>query len=137
MNTFTDGKGRNWEIVIDVAQVKKLRSVLNVDIDAVATKDGYAKVFSDIVLFIDVIYVLCQNECKARGLTDEDFGKGMVGNPLDGAKNAFMEAVADFFPEYRRKILRAMMAKAQTMEAESMTKALGIIDNLKLEDLIA
>jgi len=131
---FKDGKGREWDLIVHVGQMKKLRDVLDIDLNKIDQPEG-AKVFSDPCLFVDMLYVLCAEQCKERGITDVSFGEGMVGGSLDDAASAFIEALADFFPSHRSAILRAQMTKGEKIRDEAMAKALTLIDGLTLEQL--
>lgn len=126
MHGFVDSAGRQWTVRVDVGAVKRVRAALGVDLMQVAEKrtaDGrepgvLERLASDPVLLVDVIYVLCEEQAKRSGVSDEEFGRAMLGDALDGAVKAMLGAVVDFFPNPReRAALKRVLTAAET-EAE-------------------
>ena len=68
MRTFKDGKGRTWEVALNVWQMKRLRDTLGIDlVNVIGTgPDGSVKVdlidriANDPVLLVDILWVLCE-----------------------------------------------------------------------------
>ena len=117
MRVFTDSLGRSWALTIHVAAVKRVRAYCEVDLNTLL-EDGleaYSELVGDPIKFVDVLYVLCQQEAEEKKITDEDFGRGLFGEGIDRAKAAFDQELADFFPDQRRReaARRIMTAKAQ------------------------
>ena len=118
MKAFTDTQGRAWPIVVNVSAVKRVRDLLDVDLMDVAGGDLLARLADDPCLLVDVLYVLCKAEADAKGVSDEDFGKGMVGGVLDEAASALMKELLDFFPSAQRaKALAKMLRKMEEQQA--------------------
>jgi hypothetical protein len=113
MKTFTDTAGRTWTLAISVNSVKRCRAFLGgFDLYTLVDEEfrGLAKLLGDPVPLVDVLYVLCKDEADARSLSDEDFGRGMAGDCLVAAADAFVAELADFFPDPQvRAALRKMM----------------------------
>jgi hypothetical protein len=121
MKAFTDAQGRAWTVVVNVSAVKRVRDLLDVDLMGVAGGDLLSRLADDPVLLVDVLYVLCKVEADAKGMSDEDFGKGMVGGVLDEAASALMKELLDFFPSAQRaralgKLLKVMEAQDAAMQ---------------------
>lgn len=60
--------------------------------------DGFtslAKLVSDPVQLADVLYCLCKVEAEARQVSDEDFGRGLAGDAITLAADAFVEELID------------------------------------------
>lgn len=123
MHGFIDSAGRRWTVRVDVGAVKRVRTRLGVDLMQVAekrTQDGrepgvLERLASDPVLLVDVIYVLCSEQAEQLGVSDEEFGRAMLGDALDGAVKAMLGAVVDFFPNPReRAALKRVLTAAET-----------------------
>lgn len=133
MKTFTDNTGRTWSIAINVGAVKRVRSGLDVNLlDAVEGK-LIERLVSDPVLLCDVIFVLCQPEAEARGITDEQFGQAMAGDAIDSATSALLEELVDFFPSGKRQVLTKALAKLKAFEAKAIELASKRLDDPALE----
>ena len=113
MHSFRDTAGRTWTVAIHVAAVKRVRSLVAVDLYKLVD-DGFqplANLLGDPVQLVDVLYCLCQDEATSRGLSDEDFGRALAGDAITQAAEAFVEELIDFFPDAR---IRATLRKVQT-----------------------
>ena len=112
MKTFTDSQGRTWSVVINVSAIKRVRELLGVDLLDVANGELLSRLADDPCVLVDVLFVLCKPEADAKGVTDEDFGRGMVGVVLDEASAALMKELLDFFPSaLRARALVKMIRK--------------------------
>ncbi|MBE3097722.1 MAG: hypothetical protein IMZ44_11435, partial [Planctomycetes bacterium] len=102
MKTFTDSQGRTWNVVVNVSAIKRVRDLLGVDLLDVANGELLSRLADDPCLLVDVLFALCKPEADAKGVSDEDFGRGMVGGVLDEASAALMKELLDFFPSAQR-----------------------------------
>jgi hypothetical protein len=141
MKCFKDNQGRNWTIVVNVATVKRVRSLLDINLLDVVKLDSNNKpnvdlleqLASDPVLLCDVIYCICKPEADAQKISDEDFGAAMGGDAIEYATTALLEELVDFFPEAKRLVLRKLMNAGEKVKIQ-MEKALKLeLDNPKLE----
>ena len=125
MRTFQDNAGRSWTVTLNVWTVKKVRDVLSVDLldlggdPSTSLRAGdepgnglLYRLIADPVLLVDVLYVVCKEQADEAGVTDEQFGRAMAGDAIDGATRAFLEELADFTPSPRdraraRKVIEA------------------------------
>jgi hypothetical protein len=123
MNNFKDANGLAWELALDIVTAKRVKSTLGVDlladVDAVLIKLG-----DDLVLLVDVLYVLCRPQADARKLSDEDFGRALRGDSIESAALALMQEIADFFPHRKQAALRKLLDKSQDLA----TRTLDLID---------
>lgn len=114
MHSFRDNAGRTWPVSIDVNAVKRIRDTC--DFDPLKIDDGPAwrRFAEDPVLVVDALYATCRPECDARDISDEEFGRALVGDAIEEATAAFLEALADFFPSpAKRNLLRRALRWAQ------------------------
>jgi len=117
MRNFKDNAGRTWTVTLNVWAVKNVRDTLSVDLldlggDAKDDNGLLYRLIADPVLLVDVLYVVCKDQADQANVTDEQFGRAMAGDAIDGATRAFLEELADFTPSPRdraraRKVIDA------------------------------
>jgi hypothetical protein len=111
MHTFADNKSRTWALSLDVASLKRVRDMLGVDLRFAAFGGPLLlRLADDAELLVNVLYVLCKDQADTRGVSDEDFGRGLVGEAIAAATNALVMALADFMPPARRRVVLAACA---------------------------
>jgi len=133
MKTFRDNAGREWAIEVTVAAVKRVRSLIQVDLLEAADGKLLEKLASDPVLLCDVVFCLVQPEAKARGISDEDFGRGLAGEAIERATAAFLEELVDFFPPARRRLLSKALGKLRLLETKAFAVAEKRLDSPELD----
>ncbi len=136
MKQFKDSAGRTWDIVVNVGTAKKVRDLTTVNLFDLYS-DEAKRVFGDPCLLVNVLYVLCEKQCRERGVSDEQFGEGMVGDAIEDAATALLHEVADFFPESRRQLLRKQMSKSQQIAEQMTAKAMDALDKLDATQLLS
>ena len=130
MKSFTDNKGRAWEIVVTVATVKRVRGLCKVDPNSIVELDKNNKpsaellerLSSDPVLLVDVLYAVCKPQADKLGITDEDFGESMAGDAIEHATTALLEEVIDFFPEAKRMVMRKILSASRKFSEAARRK---------------
>src|SRR5512147_3191300 len=92
MKTFADNAARTWAITVNVAAVKRVRELLQVNLLEIA--DQKAKLLERLVddpcLLCDILFCLVKPEADAKGVSDEDFGRSLGGDCLDAATDALL-----------------------------------------------
>lgn len=137
MKTFKDSESTEWSISVNVATVKRVRDKLEVDLLTIGENPAlHARLRTDPIFLVDLIYVLCQPEADARSISDEDFGRRMAGDALDGAVEAFLTELVNFFPKATRAPLAKAVEKAAAAQALAMTRATTAIDQLDVQKLL-
>jgi len=131
VKTFTDNASRTWTVSINVDSVKRVRSLCDVDLMDAVTDGGklLERLVADPVLLCDVLFAVCKEEADAKGISDQDFGRAMAGDPIDQATTALLEDLVDFFPERKRAVFAAVLRKLRQYEAKALDVA-----NAKLND---
>lgn len=131
MHSFVDSLGRVWPVQINVAAIKRVQGLLGLDLYGVADEGmrGLAGLLDDPVRLVDVLYVLCREQADAAKVSDEEFGRGLGGDSYRLAAEAFVEELADFFPDPRRRqVLRAVIAKTRQLAELLGTQALAELE---------
>lgn len=137
MKTFKDSQGREWTVAINVDAIKRVRSLLNVDLLEVTDGKLLERIASDEVLMVDLVYVLVKPEADAKGVTDEDFGRSMAGDAIDAAYAAFLEELTGFFRNpARRALLKKALAKLDQLEAKVLERAEKKLESGELEAMV-
>jgi hypothetical protein len=133
MKTFNDNAGRTWTVAINVDAIKRVKSLLGVNLlDAVEGK-LIEQLVSDPVLLCDVLYVLCKPEADTKQVTDEDFGRSMAGDAIDHGTTCLLEELVDFFPQAKRQVLAKALAKLKTFQSKAVETASKRLDDPNLD----
>ncbi len=116
MKTFTDNAGRTWTVAVTVDAIKRVRSLVNVDLLEVVEGKLIDRLYRDPILLCDVLYAVCKPEADAKNITDEEFGRAMAGDAIDHATKALLEELADFSPSPKdRANLRSVIQKTAAL----------------------
>ena len=145
MKVFKDSNGQDWQIALNVLQMKRVRAALGVNLVNVITldKDGAVKVdlidriANDPCLLVDILWVLVEGQAKAIGITDEQFGTALVGDAIERATAAFLDELVDFFPGARRLFLKKAVDLARKYAGEWTTVLAKALESPELEKKIA
>jgi hypothetical protein len=135
MKTFADNAGRTWAIAVNVATVKRVKDLLQVNLLEIADPKGklLEKVVEDPVLLCDILFCLVKPEADAKGISDEDFGRSLAGDVLGTATDALLGEIADFFPKGRREIMQRILAKLTALQEKATGLALLKLDDPELD----
>jgi hypothetical protein len=117
--TFSDSKGRAWNISLDHRAIKACREI---DIDIVSV-EGIQKLAGDYLILCETAWKLCSAQAAALNITEEEFYSGIAGDTLEAVANAIIQAITDFFPQSRRRLLMKLMDKSRALEKELLEKA--------------
>ena len=142
MRQFTDTKERVWDVELNVRQMKRVRDVLGIDLvnviqagkDGAVATDTLDRVANDSILLVDILWVLCEGQAKAAGVTDDDFGSSLAGDSIADATRAFLDELVDFFPGARRLILKKAVGLARKYEMESAAAVAEALESPEFEE---
>lgn len=121
MPSFKDTNGREWLVTLNVAQVKRVRERLGVNLADLQEGNLLVRL-ADPVTLVDVLFVLVQPQADENSVTDEQFAASLGGDTLSAASTALLEALCDFFPQPTRLMLRKVLAQTQARQADAVTK---------------
>ena len=140
MHTFTDTAGRVWSMAISTHTIKRVRTLLSVDLMEFVEGELMAKLMGDVVLFVDVLYACCKPEADARGVTDEQFGQAMSGDVLLQAEEALAESLFSISHPSRRQAARTAWEKFKALRERTGELAVVRLNdpaiNRKLEEIL-
>ncbi len=136
MRTFRDANGRDWTVAIDAPTIKRVRAecdgldLMNID------GDMLKRLGADPVLVVDLLWSLVRPDAEKLSVTAEQFGRALVGDAIERAADALYGALEDFFPQGRREVWRAAIAKGKEVESAIASRALDRIAALTVDDVI-
>lgn len=146
MPTFKDANDREWTIKLDSPTILRIRSA-TCDVDRCkhlqgrgctgidlgdSTGETQYQLRRDVVMLVNTLYLLCQKEAHERGISDEQFGACVVGDAIERATIAMDGAIADFFQDGTRKILKAIALKDAEVRKLGLERALEKINDPQL-----
>jgi len=125
MKTFKDNAGREWTVEVNVAALKRVKSLSGVDLLGVLDGTLIERLIRDPVLLCDVVYAVCKPQADERSVSDEEFGRAMAGNSIEHATGALLEELVSFCPSPRD---RANLGRVLKATREVMDKARDIVE---------
>ena len=108
MRTFKDNAGRTWTVSVDVAAVKRARSLAGVDmLDLTGTMSRIEK---DPVVVCDTLWAIVKPQADHAGVDEESFLSSLAGDCIEAAARALLAELVDFSPNHReRAALRVVL----------------------------
>ena len=137
MKTFTDNAGRTWTIQVNVDAMKRVKSLLSVDLMEAVDGKLLPRMLDEPILLCDIIYALCKPQADAASITDEDFGRAMAGDAIDLATQSLLEELVDFFPQRRRALLTKVLEKLRKLDSLTLATVADRLDKIDLEAVMA
>ena len=131
MKSFTDNAGRTWTIEVNVTAIRRVRALVGVNIHQLVDNglQALGRLVSDPLQLADVLYCLVKDEADARSVSDEEFGRGLAGDVITLAAEAFVEELIDFFPDARvRAGLRQVIDKGNQVRQRLLTHAEAMLE---------
>lgn len=133
MQKFVDTAGRVWVVEINVATIKRVRRLTEVNLLEVVEGELIERLSRDPVLLCDVLYAVCQPQADRESVSDEAFGAGLAGDCLSDATAALLAGLVAFFPEPRRRLLAKAAAKYSAVEARLLAMVEAKIESPEFE----
>lgn len=120
---FIDEEKREWSLRLDYSLVRSIRKRLGIDLaDLKGQGEALAKMADNIELLVNTIYLIVEPQCQAKGITDEDFGRGLAGDAFERARLALLEAIINFTPPQDRGaalMIQAILTTARKQATEN------------------
>jgi hypothetical protein len=133
VKTFKDNADRTWTVTVNVDAIKRVRSLLSIDLMEAVEGKLIERLIGDPILLCDVIYCVCKEDADAKGITDEEFGRAMAGDAIELATTALLEELVDFFPQGKRQLLRKALAKLETLQETMLAVVSERLDSPELD----
>lgn len=143
MLSFKDKLGRQWICRVDIAAIRRVRALCNVDLansiivhpDGSVDTDVLQRLSEDPCLLVDSIFAVCKEQADKQGVTDTQFAEAFDGDTIEAATVALLEGVIEFFPLPKRRLLTRLLAqiRQRRQQAEKMLaeiEADGTLDSI-------
>jgi len=133
MATFKDSQDREWTIAIDAPTIMAIREDCDANfLQHDSEEDNtYNRMLEDPVLLCRVIFLLCKVERESRGVSEETFYLGVIGDAIDRATDALLKAIVNFTPR-RTRVLLEMFASQEKIRQTAIEKAATRINSPEL-----
>ena len=136
MKTFVDSFNRTWSVSVNVATIKRVKSLMGLNLMEAVTGDLIESLKADPCLLVDVLYCVCKNEADAKGISDESFGEAMAGDAIENATDAFLDELIEFFPSEKKMILKKAFQKVKQAEKKALQMGEKYLEGLQIENRI-
>jgi len=135
VSKFTDIKGRAWLIEITVDTVKRVKSLCEVDLLDIVQDRGklLSQLTDDPITLCNILYVICKDQADEQKVSDEDFGRGLGGDALEQATVAFLEALVNFFPGHKRRVLQKVLDRSAEVQSMATDLIIAKLDDPAIE----
>ncbi len=136
MAQFKDKNGEEWQINIDARKIQRIRADCdkNFLLNDSAQDSTYRRMQDDEVILCVVIYLLCEKQRESRATSDADFYANLDGDAIDNATEALLETILNFTRKKKRKVMKAVVEKSDSLEDKAMELAMAKINDPKLEE---
>ena len=117
--------------------MRRVRDQTSYDLAEMFTKDGLLRLHGDVYLMVDVLWALCEPQAAGRQVDQYDFARRLVGNAIEEAADALLQAGLNFLPPARRTTTEAMMRKLKTVGQEIEQQIRREVEKLSPTDVLA
>lgn len=133
MHSFSDLKGRKWDVHLTLGIARKLKSQLGIDL--LKPEDNQAElidVLSNHFTLIEAVWIAIESDALAKSVSKEEFENDMDGETLDRAVTAFMEELSFFIQRVdptRAKLLIALLQKSKAILEIQTAKVTKLLED--------
>ena len=126
MKTFGDNAGNEWAVEINVAALKRIRSLTRTDLlEVISGGDLLERLMRDPVLLCDILFALVKPQADQKQISDETFGAAMAGDAIDSATAALLDELVAFCPSPRD---RANLGRVLLVVRNAMDRARDVVE---------
>ena len=120
---FNDANGEKWVFTVNVFTLSRVKKETGIDLARAIEPNNttLTEIWSDPVMFFDVVIALLGSEIERRGMSLEEFGEGLNNEEIvQEATAALIRAVIDFFPREKAVAIRRAFDQVWSITAEKM-----------------
>lgn len=132
MAKFKDDMQQDWQLEITFGTVKRLRSRLGIDL---LKPDDVRRVFDDMVMAVDVLFVIVEKEAERTEVNDEEFGR-RLRFCVNQAITALLESFRDFFQGTGHATLAVLVGKTIDAMKEGRSADARLADKVDKSPLL-
>lgn len=119
MPAFKDLNGREWIVRFTPRIITDIQQEIGVNPVSI-TDPIFPKLADNLAMLVNCLWIVCRKQAQSMGVTDEQFGEALCGDPLDHASKAFVDGLLDFFPLSIREGLRAVSRQDEETRGAAM-----------------
>lgn len=120
MAKFIDNKGQSWDLMINVAAMRRAKAV-GVDLSMPVAQ--LQQFVMDDVFIADCLYAIVR--ASTPGLTQESFDALLDGKVLAEAREALWESLYEYFDSGKAEMLRSAVASVKKEMAAAQASLTG------------
>lgn len=138
MQSFNDTTGRAWPVSITVGTLKRIRTVIGIDLTRpLEPPDNPAMVRldNDVIALVDSLWIACVETAAERNVSEEQFAE-LLGEDLGAAREALWGSLSDFFRHLGRVETVASIQRILRVTTEANQRAAARIDSRETEQKI-
>ena len=141
MHSFTDAKGRPWQLEINVDAIEEVQADCGVNILDVA--DPNSNLLKELITFppllAKLLFACLADQARLKEVDDREFRRSMNGDALQAGHDALLDEIILFSPKHRRSLLQTVRERNQELEEAGTNLALARLTDpdLKKEALAA
>ena len=145
MEAFKDSIGETWDLELNIGVVMRLRSRLDFDLEnilniqsdlSITDKTPLEKIATDAIYLFNVIYVICEKQCQARNLSQEDFAERFSSDTIITATDALIREIINFSRPQKRKVLEKLLRINSDLSEKMGAKLDQILNDPEFERMI-
>jgi len=129
MISFKDKLGRQWICRVDIAAIRRVRALCNLDLansvrvhpDGRADTDVLQQLADDPCLLVDTVFAVCKDQADRQNITDVQFAESLDGDTIEAATLALMEGIVEFFPLAKRRLLTKILTLVKQQRQQELT----------------
>jgi len=134
MGAFRDKASRAWEVDINTTTISRVRKRLTINLlELVLHNNELIDKLADPVLLVDVLFVLCEDQCQKAGVSDEDFGRALSRDNVEQGLDLILEGVVNFSPRALRPAYQKVLEKARKYETVQQGRVLEAVNSPQFE----
>lgn len=118
MHSFTDTKGRDWEIDLSQGAIRKAVKDKRFQ-NASSFEEFYGEVNMDLLLLADFLWFCNKDKASEQNIKESEFLDSLDGDVMENALEALREEMLLYLPKLRRQALLAGIARVEQMSLSS------------------
>lgn len=134
MHTFTDNAGREWRLLGNFGNYRRVHADTGVRLDDIGTENRKSlEQLSDAFTLGAVLWSMVEPEAEGRGVTPEQFAEAIDGTVLDKAYEALLEEMIFFCRPRMRQVLEMALRKVREADGKIQAAAAAAIQAAEKE----
>lgn len=129
MATFKTGDNRDWVVRLDAMKIRDVREAYDIDLGSLDFSKVAERLGADPVLLAEVIWGLCREQAEKSDITQRQFFEGLVGDAIDDAARALLQARADFSPARTRSLIQRQIETSDRIREKMATAAMAKLES--------